>query len=343
MSKERLEKSEMPDTETIVLTHLLRSRPEFLSGNVLAKRLGISRVGIWNKLEKLREQNFAFEAVRHRGYRLSREPDELNGTLLRAYLALSCSEANILYLPEIDSTNSEAERQLAAGRESPFVILSSKQTRGRGRMGREWYSPEDKNCYMSFVFRPSLPPDRLQKFTLWMGLAMCHLLNEKHDLPTRVKWPNDLTIGNKKVGGMLTEARVDADQTRDLIFGLGINVNSCCEHWPEEIAVSATSLKMAAGEPVPINALAAELISEGMKAYYRFCEEDYEEDFSDLWKRYDALKGARVIANPTTESISGIANGIDLEGALILRTEDDCEISLRAGEVTLDSRVAATG
>ena len=328
----------MQDTETVLLTHLLRARPKLLAAESLAGSLGISREELWGVLEGLRENGFEFRTVPRRGYQIAREPGEVNGALLRAYLSILDCSAPILCFPQIDSTNSEVERQLANGRRAPFVVLSSKQTGGRGRMGRKWYSPEEGNCYMSFAFQPALLPEQMQRFTVWMGLSICHLLNRKFALPVMLKWPNDLIIGGKKVGGMLSEARIDADRMRDLTFGLGINVNSNCELWPESVSATATSLRMFSGKMLSINALVATLVREGLKAYRRYCDGGIEEQLMSRWETYDALKGAQVVVNPKSVSLFGTAGGIDADGALILRLEDGRKRVLRAGEVTLGTR-----
>lgn len=328
------------DPDTFILQNLLQADPDFVSGSVLAKKIGITRVAVWARLEKLRESGFEFEAVRHKGYKLVGEPAELNASLLRAYLARDKSKAKIIFFPEIDSTNSEAERQLAGGRDTPFVVLASKQTQGRGRLGRAWHSPEEGNCYLSFVFRPQLTPERMRTFTLWMGVNMCRLLNEFCDLPIRIKWPNDLVLENRKVGGMLTEARVDADHTRDLVFGLGLNVNSRCEGWPSDYAAVATSLADIKGEPLPINPLATQLIETGLTAFRRFCKGDYKDEFHALWDRYDAIRGQKVSADQKSQIIGGVAEGIDADGSLRLRTESGEIINLRAGEVSLGTKRA---
>lgn len=328
----------MADTETVLLTHLLRARPKFLSADFLAGRLGISCGEIRRALDGLSEEGLEFREVPRRGYQIAREPDEVNGALLRAHLSILDCAAPILCFPQIDSTNSEVERQLANGRRLPFVVLSSKQTKGRGRMGRKWYSPEEGNCYMSFAFQPALLPDQMQRFTVWMGLSICYVLNRKFALPVMLKWPNDLIIGGKKVGGMLSEARIDSDRMRDLTFGLGINVNSNCELWPESVSVTATSLRMFTGKRLSINAVVATLVREGLKAYGQYCEGGIDEQFMSRWETYDALKGAQVVVNPKSDALFGTAGGIDVDGALILRLEDGCRRVLQAGEVTLGTR-----
>lgn len=327
----------MVDPDVIILRSLLASRNKYVSGNLLAKKVGISRVGIWARLEKMREHGITFDAVRHRGYRISQEPEELNASLIRAYLALENSDAKIVFFPEIDSTNSEAERQLADGREVPFIILASKQQEGRGRLGRKWHSPEEGNIYMSYVFRPNLPPARMQPFTLWMGLNICEVLNRICDLPVELKWPNDLVLERKKVAGMLTEARVDTDQMRDLVFGLGLNVNSNCHQWPAEFSSTATSLAWEMGKRLQINQFAASVIIAGERAYQQFSTGNYGTEFFKLWDRYNALKATDVTVKTQTSSLSGKIEGIDEEGSLLLRDGLDKMHVLTAGEVSLGS------
>ena len=325
------------DADTIVLESFLKSAPEFLSGARLAERLGVSRVAVHARLDNLRDLGFNFEAVKRRGYRMAGEPPEMHAPLIRAYLRKQRSDANFVLFPEIDSTNTEAERQLAAGRQTPFAILASHQTCGRGRQGRVWHSPEEGNCYITFAFRPRLPPGKMQAFTLWMGLQICHYLKESYDLPIMVKWPNDLVLNGKKAGGMLTEARIDADFTRDLIFGLGLNVNCRCREWAGELAATSTSLADESGEQIAINPLAAGLLGEGIDGYTQFCRNFNKTDLLTLWDRYDAIRGMTVTARRDRESTTGIAEGIDPDGSLRLREPDGRTTLFRSGEVSLGS------
>ncbi len=326
------------DKNIFILKALLDGAPEFVTGSSLAKKLGVTRVAVWARLEKMREHGFEFEAIPHRGYRLTTEPMSLHASLIRAYLARLEPSAKILFFPELDSTNSEAERQLAAGRQTPFVILAAEQKQGRGRMGRRWHSPDKEgNCYMSFIFRPHLSPRRMQAFTLWMGLKTCEILSEFCRTTVELKWPNDLIVSGKKVGGMLTEARVDADQTRDLVFGLGLNVNGRSKDWPRKLARSATSFSTAKGEPLPVNELAARVIASGLQASKRFFAETCEQEMLSLWERYDCLKGRKIMVKTEHDTVSGKVAGIDKNGSLLLRTGSGKVIALKAGEVTLGS------
>src|ERR1019366_4887176 len=261
---------------------------------MIASKLGVSRVSIWHHMEKLRTQGFAFEAQPAKGYRLSKRPRALHGGLIEALLRVRRKGFTFAILDEVDSTNDEAARQLAAGRTAPFAVFALKQTRGRGRFGRVWHSKANGNLYSSFAFRPRIAPERMQTFTLWMGVTICELVSKFVPVAPGIKWPNDIVFDGRKAGGMLTEARVDADQIRDLVFGLGLNVNSPPDAWPSELARSAVSLSELAGAPVDINRLTAALIGRVLLAYERVAAGDHVDTFAEFWKKYDVLKGREV-------------------------------------------------
>ncbi|KAF0094210.1 MAG: BirA family transcriptional regulator biotin operon repressor / biotin-acetyl-CoA-carboxylase ligase [Puniceicoccaceae bacterium 5H] len=325
----------MSQTDVTILQSLLTAKDDFVSGNDLAQQLGISRVGVWARLEKLRESGFVVEAVRHRGYRLMEEPRRLNEPLLLAYLASAESQVPVFFHETLDSTNSEAERRLANGQTAPFVVVSGSQTRGRGRLGRRWYSPDEGNLYISFAFRPETNHARMQAITIWLGLTVCHYLREVHQLPVQIKWPNDLIINNRKVAGMLTEARIDADRTRDLVFGLGLNVSGKLSEWPLEVAEIATTLSEHAPSVLSINNLAADLIKRCTDAYQSFIESRHLPQMLELWQQYDAFDQRVIRAEYRGKMIEGVAGGIDERGALKVNLDNEQQITVNSGEVTI--------
>jgi BirA family biotin operon repressor/biotin-[acetyl-CoA-carboxylase] ligase len=331
-----------PSTEVTILRELLGSAPGYVSGNHLAKLFGFSRVAIWMQLQKLAKQGFEFEAVRSRGYRLVKTPSQLHHALILAHLTGRGRLPNLVTLDKVDSTNTEAERHLAAGTPTPLVILAREQTHGRGRRGRKWHSPAAGNLYSTFVFRPQLEPARLQDFTLWMGLNICELVANFCKLEPGLKWPNDLLVSGRKAGGMLTEARIDSDQVRDLVFGLGLNLNARREDLPGEIHDSAISLAEATGALIDINRFAAALVTRVFAAYGRFVENDYRAKFAELWQRFDLLRGQMVTVTQGARTFSGTATGIDDEGSLIVRLSSGKSERFRAGEVTLRREPAPT-
>lgn len=326
----------MTNTELVILRELNARSPEFVSGAQLATKLGISRVAVWQHMEKLRSQGFTFEAMRSRGYRISKQPQGLHSTYIEALLKSNRRQFPLTVLDEVDSTNDEAARQLAEGREAPFVILARKQTKGRGRFGRVWHSDDHNNLYSSFAFRPHLPPQRMPMFTLWMGVNICELITNFCEMQAGLKWPNDIVFDGRKAGGMLTEARIDSDQMRDLVFGLGINVNAPSKARSEELATRATSLAEQSGHKIDLNRFAAALIGRVFLAYDQFIEGDHIKTFAQTWNHYDVLRGQNIVVLNGGQRISGIAAGIDDAGSLLIKDDQGRSQRFSAGEVTLE-------
>ena len=325
----------MPTTEHTILRELLAREPNWVSGTTLARKLGISRVAVWQHMEKLRTAGFAFEAQRARGYRIAARPAALHAPLIETQLQVRPRGFSLVVLDEIDSTNDEAARQLSAGRQTPFAILARRQTRGRGRFGRAWHSASPENLYATFAFRPEVEPERMTTFTLWMGVNVCEMLEKFAEVRPGIKWPNDILFDGRKAGGMLTEARIDADRIRDLVFGLGLNVNSPAGGWPADLAHRAISLAEVRGSALDLNRLAAALIGRVLLAATAFAEGAHHARFADLWHRYDVLRGRTITLQEGGRRHEGQVMGLDDEGALILRDPQGRSHRFRAGEVTL--------
>ena len=326
----------MSNTELVILRELLAREPRFLSGTALAAKLGMTRVSVWLHMEKLRAQGFTFEAARSRGYRIASRPEGFHLALIQAHLKGRRRELPITLLDEVDSTNDEAARQLAAGRDAPFVVLARRQRRGRGRLGRAWHSEANGNLYASFAFRPRVVPGRMAVFTLWMGVNLCELIANFTRLQPGIKWPNDILFDGRKAGGMLTEARVDSDEIRDLIFGLGLNVNAPAGGWPADLSRRAVSLAEQADAPLDLNRFTAALIGRVMLAYEQFVEGDHAATFADLWQKYDVLRGRPIALLQGDHRIAGTAMGIDDEGSLLIRSATGRLQRFHAGDVTIE-------
>ena len=322
-------------TQTI-LSALLDAPYTFVSGSLLAEQLGVSRPAIHGKLAKLREQGFEIEAIRNKGYRIIKEPEVLHADLISYYMEKSGTPIEVLYFPVIDSTNSEAERQLTRRHDSPFAIASSCQTKGRGRLGRDWHSASAENLYLSVVFEPNIPPQALQNFTLWAGIHICRALQGLvPKTPLKIKWPNDLHCNGRKFAGMLTEAKVDADNLRSIIFGIGLNVNSNPAKYPKEIQKTATSLYAIGGEELRLNHIVAKVITATQAAYNNCILGSGSENLVDAWAPLNSLSGQSITAIMNNKEITGFACGINESGALQLLDEGGILHSVSAGDVTL--------
>ncbi|MDQ8183229.1 biotin--[acetyl-CoA-carboxylase] ligase [Pelagicoccus sp. SDUM812005] len=326
----------MPDSHVLIIREFLAADGDFVSGSELAELIGVSRVSVWSYMEKLKAQGFDFEAVRSKGYRLTKVPEELNQALIQSRLQHAAEHFRAIVLDEVDSTNSEAERLIANGEEAPFVVISRLQTIGRGRLGRIWHSPQNGNLYASFGFRPQISPTQMSLFTLWMGINICECINSICRVNCQVKWPNDLHIEGKKVAGILTEARMEADQVLSAVLGLGLNVNSDGSDWPAELKEIATSLRQSAGQSFDINKLVSAITGRIAIAYKQLADGSHRAALKERWPIYDTLAGKKISLIQGENRISGIARGIDTSGALVVEKEDGARFLARAGEVTIE-------
>ena len=318
---------------TIIRT-LLEAGDDFVSGSTLASDLRLSRVAIWQHLEKLREQGFAFEAVRSRGYRLTAKPQDLNALLIEARLPASAA-CRIVALDTVDSTNDEAMRRVSQGESTPLVVIAREQTRGRGRMGRPWLSESNGNLYLTFALQPAVPPERLATITPWIGVNLCGLFAGYAKVEPRIKWPNDVLLNGRKAVGILTEARIDADRIRDLVIGCGLNLAPPPGGWPGELKDRAISLSEITGTPIDLNHFAAAVISRVLTACRTFQADEHGPELAAEWRRFDALLDQEITLIHGRDEVTGIASGIDTDGSLLLRVGGGSPQRFRAGEVTI--------
>ncbi|PWU07443.1 MAG: biotin--[acetyl-CoA-carboxylase] ligase [Verrucomicrobia bacterium] len=322
-----------------ILSTLLEADQAFVSGNELAQSLNISRVSIWSHLEKLKEAGFSFEAIRNRGYRIEKLPEKIHPDLLNIYLRSLNLDLPVIFFDTIDSTNSEAERQLSNKILPPLVVVSNQQTQGRGRHGRSWQSNDPGNLYLSFGFKSNFSPPLIKSFTPWIAAKLCDSLNQEFNIPIQIKWPNDLILHGKKISGMLAESRIDVDSTRDLIFGIGFNINGNPQNWPQELQAIATSLKAQTHQTQNINKMTASIIHSILSGYNQFLDNTWQTSLTNLWKKYDSLYDQYVKGFHGTEPIEGIAKGINEFGALKLLLNNGSVLLLDIGEISFSNPI----
>ena len=332
---------------TNILTPFLEADGKPVSGGKLANELGITRVSIWTRLEQLRQEGFVFDASPRVGYTLIKRPEQVHPVLLMSNIKhliakgeykLKSPMPELYYNEHLDSTNNEAMRRLSEGETTPFVVAASTQSMGRGRLGRIWDSRHKKNIYLSFAFRPQDLPDRIQTITLALGLRLCAHLAEVYKIPAQIKWPNDIMCNGRKIAGILTEARIDSDQIRDIVLGIGLNVNAPLQDFHLEMRDIVSTLSQETGVRADINEVAARCVLCILSAYEQFAEQGRGADFDTLWKKHDYLTGKTVSTRPTSgkgESTTGTVQGIDTNGCLVIRNEAGAKHVLGSGEVTL--------
>ncbi len=244
---------------------------------------------------------------------------------------------NIFYYQTVDSTNLTALKHFEEGAPSFSVIVAEEQKQGRGRLGRSWFSPRHNGLWFSLLLRPdNLSPENASPITLVTAAVLAAYFNEKINLPVKIKWPNDLLLGEKKVGGILTEMKAEQDRIIYLIIGIGINVNQQNEDFPNELRCKATSLAGESGIRFRCENLLPALLDELIKAYKLFLNQGFA-PFKQRWEIYNVTLGRDISIIVTgvasEESIKGTALGITSGGALRLRDHRGVEQIIHSGEI----------
>src|SRR5215471_5524881 len=230
-----------------LLYALMQNMMITVSGERLARDLGVSHSTLVRWVDKLRHAGIEIRGELFTGYRLVRLPDVLLPQIIRPRLATRIVGRNLYHFYDVDSTNSFAVRLIAHGRRIPegAVIIAESQSAGRGRLGRSWYSEREAGIYFSMVLFPKAPPSLAPLFTLGTAVAMHNAVERYTGLDVDIKWPNDLLIGRRKFCGILSEIQAEVDLVKTMIVGVGFNANQ--ESLPDDIADRATSLRIASG------------------------------------------------------------------------------------------------
>lgn len=320
-----------------VLALLRAQGEEFLSGEEISGRLGLSRTAVWKAVDALRREGYEIEARAGLGYRLTGTPDALTEPEIRSFLEETAVVGRELQcFDEIDSTNNYAKRIALSGAPDGTVIVADCQTAGRGRMDRSFQSPKGKGIYLTALLRPELPPERLLPVTALAGVAVCAAVERVCGVRPGLKWPNDPVLGSRKLCGILTELSVEAETGRVqyLVLGIGVNVLQTAENFTPEVAEMATSLAMALGRPVSRPALAAALIEELDRLYTALRAGDLSEYLAAY--RRDCVnlgKAVQLISPAGRETVTAV--GIDGDFGLVVRGADGEERAVRSGEVSV--------
>jgi len=233
---------------------------------------------------------------------------------------------------KIGSTNTAAHSLAERGAPEGTVVLANTQTRGRGRMGRRWISPPDVNLYFSIILRPGGDPRRVGLWTLAAANAVAQAVEQTVNLPTRLKWPNDLLIHHKKVAGLLLESVVQKGRIRFLVLGIGVNVNLLYNALPKTLRASVSSLRQESGHWVDRVQLLQRIL-ETLEIQYRSFQ---AEPAGTVLKAYIARSetlGRSVRVQDQDHKWTGIAEGLTPEGALILVRSDRREVVVRFDDV----------
>jgi len=233
---------------------------------------------------------------------------------------------------ELSSTIDAARAAAESGCPEGTVILAARQTAGRGRQGRSWASPQG-GLWLSVVLRPQLPIRKLWRLGLAAAVAAAEAIEQEAGLAVGLKWPNDLVVKERKLGGLLLDSHPGPPGFA--ILSLGLNVNVAAGSFPDEVRPRATSILIETGRELPLEEMLHAFLAR-LAACYNLAvgEENRIARLLAAWQRRDLCLGRRVRVIAGDREVAGLALGLDGSGALRLRTEESGEIRLAAGEVT---------
>ncbi len=308
---------------------------QFHSGEVLAEKLGISRAMVWKCIQTIRhKQKLQIDSVKGRGYRLPTALELLDHETILKNLSPSVRKIAHLHIyNSIDSTNSCLMNKASEGIPSGTCCIAEQQNAGRGRYGRTWISPYGKNIYLSLLWRYSLSPVEVSGLSLAAGVAILRVIRDLGIEDVGLKWPNDILWNEKKLAGLLLEVAGEGGGPCHVVIGVGINTFVDTDS-AEKIDQPWIDLATIAGlSNVSRNQLAArtlEALIVCLESYHQQGLEAYQED----WKNFDLYYGKKVHLKGGDKEVVGIHQGIDKNGALLLRMGNET-CAFHAGEVSL--------
>jgi len=294
----------------------LRECGGYLSGEKLSNQLGTSRVSIWKHMRSLKEDGYVIEAS-PRGYRLVSSPD-----LLLPY-EFPGLEQKIRYFPEISSTMDTARELAKKGAGEGTIVIAEAQSRGRGRLSREWLSPGG-GIYCTIVLRPRISPAYAPRINLMASVAVATTIKKLFGLKAELKWPNDVLIEGRKVCGILAEMDAEMDVVNFVNVGIGINANTSIPQFEKTV----TSLRDMLGKEISRKEFLGVLLMEIERRQPLLMKADLLEE----WKKLSVTlnKDVRIVA--PGEVIVGRAIDIDTTGALIVKERNGSLKKAMAGD-----------
>ncbi len=311
----------------------LKEAQDYISGQVLCGQFGVSRTAVWKVIRQLREEGWEIEAVPNRGYRLMESGDVYTKTSLESALHTQWLGKNLIFLEEVDSTNTEVRRLAEQGAPEGTLVIAEQQNAGKGRRGRGWVAPKGSGVWMSFLLRPKFGPECASMLTLVAAMAVSDGIYETAGLECGIKWPNDIVLSGKKVCGILTEMSSDLDTIQYVVVGIGINVG--IHEFPDEIREAATSIGLCTERTVE-RARLADAVARGWERWYAaFLLTSDLSEMMDTYNERLVNRGREVKVLAPGGSYTGVSHGINRTGELIVELPGGEFRNVVSGEVSV--------
>ncbi len=310
---------------------LAEQKGSFISGQMLAQKLQISRAGVWKIITALKKEGCEILTT-HQGYRLDSDGHALTAQSVAHSLSGSAKACKLQVEMQVSSTNLLQKQAGERGEVAPSVLIACAQTQGRGRLGRTFFSPDQSGLYFSILLRPEFDLSQSMFLTVCAATAVAEAIEAVSQKKTGIKWVNDIFLGNRKVCGILTEAAIDVESNklRYAVVGIGVNLTPPKGGFPPELSAIAGSIWESEAE-VKGSALCAEILNRFFSYYDRFASHD----FLLPYRARSILIGKEVQYIENGIQKSGVVTDIDENASLCLLDRDGQLHRLLCGEVSV--------
>ena len=315
------------------ILRILKNSEDFVSGEKMSEEFNMTRSGIWKYINMLKEDGYNIESLPRKGYRIISSPDILTYEEIEEYLKTNFIGRHLQYFYSIDSTNKKA-KDIAFDEKEGTVLIAEEQLEGKGRMGREWISPKGRGIWMSIILKPKVEPMAVSKITL-LGAAAVHKALENMNINSKIKWPNDILIDNKKICGILTEMNCELNMINYVVIGIGINVNLNDNDIPEELKHKATSIKISQGGEIDRKKLVGNILNEFEKLYIPFKEKGNAKRAIDICRANSAIIDKEVKIIQGEEVKIGKVIDLNENGELMVEFGNGYVEDIFSGEISI--------
>lgn len=317
-----------------ILRLLKENTEDFISGQEISEKFGVSRTAIWKCINQLKTEGYEIESVSKKGYRLLDSPDVLTYEEIYEGLNTKFIGRKIIHFDSIDSTNSKAKELASLLDEDGTVVIAEEQTMGKGRLGRNFISPNRKGIWMSIILKPDINPLNVSMVTQ-IGAAAINKAFREMKIDTLIKWPNDILLNKKKLCGILTEMSAELTKVNFIVMGIGINVNLDEEDFTEEVKETATSLKIEMGKKISRKEIVTRILNNFEPLYKAFVEKEDIEEAIAICRENSILIDREIKVIKKENSIRAKVIDINNKGELIVKYEDGSVENLISGEISI--------
>ncbi|WP_077326646.1 biotin--[acetyl-CoA-carboxylase] ligase [Virgibacillus siamensis] len=297
---------------------LSSSNDKYVSGQLLSEKLNISRSAIWKHMRELEKDGYTIEGVSRKGYRIIHFPDKVSENTLQWGLHTSWIGKSIIHRESTSTTQEIAHQAARDGAANGAVVIADEQTKGKGRMNRQWHSSKGTGIWMSLILRPDIPPNLAPQLTLLTATVLADVFASYVNVQPKIKWPNDLLIHDKKTAGILTEMQAEQDQIQYVVIGIGINVNQETDEIPDDIKHKATSLAIESGQNSNIKDLIQQILMTFERAYDTYMTNGFQ-TVKQKWEHYGYRIGERLLIKTLRDEWYAKFIGIGEDGALLIQ------------------------